>query len=124
MSCGSPPRTTSETSENTARRSSDSGHGVQEAAQAVDPLASERLAIDDRGMFERDAEQIDDAVEERLVFVGEGVVLRRGDPHRAVHARPLARGAENPRTVVGFVGIDRHARAVDPAARDRHVALA
>ena len=62
-------------------------HGVQEAAQAVDPLASERLAIDDRGMFERDAEQIDDAVEERLVFVGEGVVLRRGDPHRAAHIR-------------------------------------
>ena len=38
------------------------GHRVQQAAQAVDALAPQRLAVDDGGVLEGQAEQVDDAV--------------------------------------------------------------
>ncbi len=124
MSWGSPPRTTSETSENTERRSSDS---------AIVCSRPRRLSIRSRRSVSRSTmelcskatpEQIDHAVEQGLMFVAERMLLRRRDPHRAVHARALAGRAEDARARVPLVGIDGHALAVNPPSRDRHVALA
>jgi hypothetical protein len=43
------------------------GHGMEEATQAVDTLAAQRLAVDDGGVLERQAQHVHDTVHQGLV---------------------------------------------------------
>ena len=94
------------------------GHRVQQAAEAVDALAPQNLAIDDGRMLEGQAQQIDDAVHQDLVGGLEGLVQARGEPDRAVHAGALPHGAENPGARAGIGLIDRRRGIADAMLAD------
>ncbi len=94
------------------------GHFVQQAAQALDPLAAQLLALDDRVVLEGEAEQIDDAVDESLIRVAEGVLAARRDPQRPVHASALPHRAQDPRPRAGVDRVDGHAFVDDTVAGD------
>ena len=91
-------------------------------SQAVDALAAQLVALDDRVVLEGEAEQIDDAVHQLLVGGAEGTLAARGEPERAVHARPLSNGADDARARRLVHGVDLRGGIADEVLGDLDVA--
>ena len=70
-------------------------HRLQQAAQAVDALATQLVTLDDRIVLEGEAKQIDHAIHQLLVSRAEGVFVRGREPECAVHTRSLSNCANN-----------------------------
>ena len=75
-SCGRPPRTTVGHFRKDLPHVERAGHGVQQAPQALDALATEELALLERRVLDGERQQIGDGVHQRLILAAERVVGR------------------------------------------------
>ena len=89
------------------------GHRVEQTAQAVDPLATQLLAIDDGVVLERQAKQVDHAVHQRLVATHRSIGLAGCQPERAVDARALTHVHSNRETRGVAHGVEWRRRITD-----------
>jgi hypothetical protein len=73
------------------------GHRLQQPTEAVDAFPAQLVALDDCIVLEGETKQIDHVVQQFLVSGAEGTLAARGNPERAMHARPLTNRAHDTR---------------------------
>ena len=95
---------------------------MEQAAEAVDALAPQGLALEQCRVLQREDQQVRDAVGERLVCGGEDVGPVGCQPQRAVHDRFLPHGADDPRLGIDVIRIGHLARHTDALRGDLEAA--
>ena len=70
------------------------GHGVQEAAEALDALATQELALLQRRVLDGEGQQVGHGVHQGLILAPERVGRVRGEPGGPEHDRALPDGAQ------------------------------
>ena len=97
-------------------------HRLQQAAEAVDTLATQLVTLDDRIVLECEAEQIDHAVHQLLVRGAEGAFVRGREPEGSVHTRPLSNRAHDAGACRFVNGVHLRCGIADEMFRDLDVA--